>query len=230
MSSADYSRDPRTALERILHDNPRIFREHPDLLEDLELAPGESATVVDLAHARAQRLEQRLRERETELDRLLAAARENDRLAGRIHALTLELLRCREADELAQALLDGIRTRFEVEAAGLWLDRDRFEGQLDERYMVGTAELAIGLAESGGPGLGRVADGDEARELFGEAGAGMRSRAVLALGGRDAPWGLLVLGSSDAEHYQPGMATTYLERLAELAEALLAPWQAGTRP
>jgi hypothetical protein len=75
-----------------------------------------------------------------------------------------------------------------------------------------------------------MADADEPRELLGESGAGMRSRALLPLGAAEAPWGLLVLGSSDPERYRPGMGTTYLERLAELAEALLAPWQAGARP
>jgi len=51
-------------------------------------------------------------------------------------------------------------------------------------------------------------------------GAAEHQQAVCGAG---AAHGLLVLGSADAAHFHPGMATDFLERVAELVAAALMP-------
>jgi len=214
--------DPVGELRTLLREQPTLFRDHPELLEELELAPGEETTVVALEHARSRRLERRIEELEGELERLLETARENDRLAHQLHRLTVELLGCFDGDELVHSLLEGVRQNFRVEAVGIRVAREWFAPNLDERFLAPQLWVQKRFVAADSVVLGPPEDAEGVTSLYGETGEPVRSQALVPLRDGSQLFGLLGLGSSDARRYVPGMGTTYLERLAELAGALLA--------
>ena len=227
MAQTDQKTDPVKSLRDTLRENPRIFRDHPELLEGLELEPGQETTVVALEHARSRQLERRLTELEGELERLVAAARDNDRLARHLHQLTIELLGCADGDELAHTLLEGVRQNFQVEMAGIRLAEERFASRLDQRFLASQEWIRQCFAGSGSVVLGPPADAEIVHSLYGRTEPPIRSHALMALHSGSDLVGVLGLGSEERRRYTPGMGTTYLERLAELAGALLARFDGG---
>jgi uncharacterized protein YigA (DUF484 family) len=59
--------------------------------------------------------------------------------------------------------------------------------------------------------------------LFGQHAPEIRSAAVMPLG----EYGLLAIGSHDADHFQPGMGTMFLKMIAATITAALARLQDG---
>lgn len=222
MAQQTDKQDPVGHLRALLRANPTLFRDHPDLLEELELAPGEEASVVALEHARNRRLERRLNEQEGELEQLVETARENDRLARQLHQLTVELLGCDDGDELVHNLLEGVRQNFRVEAVGLRVAREWFAPNLDERFLAPQLWVQRRFVASSRVILGEPEDPEGVTGLYGETGEPVRSQALMPLRDGTQLYGILGLGSSEAGRYTAGMGTAYLERLAELAGALLA--------
>ena len=53
------------------------------------------------------------------LDELLQVARDNDRLAERLHALTLELMDSRDLESYLEGLKAGLRAQFQADAVAL---------------------------------------------------------------------------------------------------------------
>jgi len=178
--------------------------------------------VVALEHARAHRLERRTAELQGELERLVETARENDRLARQLHRLTVELLTCDDGDELVHSLLEGVRQNFRVEAVGLRVAREWFAPNLDERFLAPQLWVQNRFVASGNVLLGAPADDETVTSLYGDTTAPLRSQALVPLRDGSQLFGVMGLGSTDAQRYTEGMGTTYLERLAELAGALLA--------
>jgi len=214
-------KDPVQQIRSLLRDNPEIFREHPELLEELDLGPEAGATVVSLEHARNLQLQRKVDALERELEQLVATARDNDRLATHLHRLTVDLLECQDRDELAHLLLEGVRQHFQVEAVGLCADRERFAGLLDERFLASPNWIRNRFVADERVSLGAPQEPAVSTALFGgEADIG--SQALVPLRGGSGLFGLLALGSREASRFEAGMGTTYLERLAELAGILLS--------
>ena len=59
--------------------------------------------------------------------------------------------------------------------------------------------------------------------LFGQQAPDIRSAAVMPLG----EYGLLAIGSRDADHFQPGMGTMFLKMISATVTASLARLQDG---
>ncbi|MFB6260838.1 MAG: DUF484 family protein [Thiohalorhabdaceae bacterium] len=227
MAQQTDQQDPLGDLRALLRDHPTLFRDHPELLEELQLDPGEEASVVALEHARSRRLARRLGELESELEQLVATARENDRLARQLHRLTVELLACEDGDELVHTLLEGVRQNFRVAAVGLRVAREWFAPNLDERFLAPQLWVQKRFVASSKVILGPPEDPEGVTGLYGETAEPVRSQALVPLRHGTQLYGILGVASSEAERYTEGMGTTHLERLAELAGALLAQYSRG---
>src|SRR6185295_8477364 len=98
------------------------------------------------------------------------------------------------------------------------------EGKLGELIRFGEENDAISekvhrlaVAPLGGPQCG-LAAGNPCVPWFGEAAEHVRSVALVPLGDASA-FGLLALGSEDAQRFFPDMGTLYLRRIGELCAA-----------
>ena len=79
---------------------------------------------------------------------------------------------------------------------------------------------------AGRPRCGHFAEHQRAA-LFGAEATELRSMAIIPLGA-GATRGVLVLGSSDADRFNPGVSTDFLVRIGELVAAALA--RCGVEP
>ena len=151
---------------------------------------------------------------------------ENAAIAHKVHQWTGSLLQVRDPFDLPQAVVDGVRTLFDVPQAAVrvW---EVAAPYIDADFTQGASEDARAFASSltmpfCGPNLGF----EPAAWLANEAGEPAQSLALLPLraGAIDSAtpaFGLLVLGSQDPQRFDATMGTEFLSRMAELASAAL---------
>ncbi len=222
--------DPLAELRARLRSHPRLFRDHPELLEELELEPGSEATVVALEHARSRRRQRRIQALEKELGDLVTTARENDRLARHLHRLTVELLTCEDSEALIQGLLAGIRDHFPVDQVGIRVAEEGFGEIVDAAYLAPQLWLQRHFVTRDRVVLGPATDWETTGALYGASQSQIASHALLALRRGSQLFGLIGLASWESQRYSTHMGTTYLERLAELAGGLLSQYLREANP
>lgn len=195
--------DVKDFLER----HPDFLVEHPDLLETLQVPHGLDGPAVSLVERQVQVLRERQATSRQKLAELVRNARDNEALVGRVHALALRLLRARDAAGVAAQIETSMHEDFGVQPA-------RLLSAADIPPAVRT------LVASGKPRCGQLRE-DDRIALLGEAAVGIASMALVPIG-TDCRHGLLVLGSTDAARFHPGMGTDFLDRIGELVAAAAA--------
>ncbi|HEX5314356.1 MAG TPA: DUF484 family protein [Gammaproteobacteria bacterium] len=201
--------------------HPEFFQEHRKLLTRLSI-PHPAGGAISLVERQVEILRQETRQLEQRLVDWMEIARDNDRLLARLHALGVALL---AADERSQriAILDRrLREDFGSAAVALLLHGDAQAGDAAPLRRLAAKDPALeGLRESlaGGRPFCRALSDHWRSALFG-GDADLASAAFVPLGG-NGELGLLALASREATHFHPGLDTTYLARLGELATAAL---------
>ena len=104
-----------TVSEQAVHDflaaNPDFFERHTPLLGTLRL-PHVTGGAVSLVERQVSVLRQKDVKLERRLRELVEVARANDRLAGKIHALALELLAAKSLSGTLAAIEQALRVGF----------------------------------------------------------------------------------------------------------------------
>lgn len=219
-----------TISEKAVHDylaaNPDFFERHNTLLGSLRL-PHVTGGTVSLVERQVSVLRQKDLRLERKLKELLKVARTNDVLAGKIHTLTLELMRAETLDDTLAAVENALRTGFGADQAVLVLFADP---ALNDKVRMGRFFRAIErddpamkafstFLDSRHPRCGQVRDAQR-DFLFGRDTDEIGSVALVPLG-RKCESGFLAVGSVDANRFHPGMSIDFLERLGDLVGASL---------
>lgn len=215
------------AVHDYLADHPDFFDRHPALLSGLRL-PHATGDAVSLVERQVSVLRQRDLKFERQLKELMAIARENEQLAATVHELSLQLLSATSLECSVTVLEEAMRLGFNADHAVLVLfthpdsvdpgDKRRFFRAL-EREDSGLGPFATFL-ESSAPRCGKVRDAQR-QFLFRQDAAAVGSAALVPLGDR-CRVGFLAIGSTDAEHYHPGMSVDFLHRVGQLVAAALS--------
>lgn len=209
-----------------LMDNPDFFERHSDLLGTLRL-PHSSGAAVSLVERQVSVLRQKDLKHERKLRELLAVARANDALAGKIHRLTLKLLGSDELSATLGNLEQALRADFDADQSILVLfgDLENFDDVKVGRFFKAVPRDHDDLKtfdtflKSNGPRCGQIRDAQR-DFLFGRETDEIGSAALVPLGVK-SEIGFLAIGSADSERFHPGMSIDFLGRLGELvAEAL----------
>lgn len=202
-----------------LRGHPDFFSRHPDLAAEMEVSHpcGRAVSLIEYQVLVLRDQSRQLRHR---LQDLVATARENEQLSDRVHGLTLDLVACGGLAEVLETLYRALRGSFGAEHAAvrLFASPASLEAAGLSEFLGGdecARRLLAPILGVASPLCGRVPS-DQALALFGDAGAEVRSAALLPLG-RDTRIGVLAIGSADETRYQPGMATTFLRQLADVA-------------
>lgn len=202
-----------------LRGHPDFFSRHPDLAAEMEVSHpcGRAVSLIEYQVLVLRDQSRQLRHR---LQDLVATARENEQLNDRVHGLTLDLVACGGLAEVLETLYRALRGSFGAEHAAvrLFASPASLEDAGLSEFLGGdecARRLLAPILGVASPLCGRV-PADQALALFGDAGAEVRSAALLPLG-RDTRIGVLAIGSADETRYQPGMATTFLRQLADVA-------------
>jgi uncharacterized protein YigA (DUF484 family) len=210
-------------VAQYLQSHPEFFTAHPDVLLALDVPHTPGGRAVSLVERQVDLLRGRTKNLEMRLAEVLRRGQDNETLAASMQSWVCALLRVEAPERLPDAVVEGLMARFSVPQGALRLWRVApchralpCAEPVDHALMSTVAALQK-------PYCGPKA-GSAAAQWLPEGGHQTESMALLPLrdGEGPEPFGVLVLGSPDAERFALGMGTAFLERIAEIAAAALS--------
>ena len=217
-----------------LQENTDFFVDHPELLSILTI-PHPSGRASSLVERQLAVLREQNRDLDRRLHELVGVARENDRLSERMQRLALALAGSSGLDPTLDTVRDTLRQDFDAGTVMLKIGarrRDSTDPKARRGELVGPEDPGLLLFDDffkiGRPKCGRIQVA-QSQYLFGDRSTDIGSVALIPLKGAD--WrGVLAVGDSEADRFQPGMGTLFLGRMGELISTALSPFlHAGRR-
>ena len=213
-------------IAQFLSNTPGFFERHAEVLASVQITSPHGQRAVSLQERQAEMLREKIKGLEHRIMEMVRNSTENAAIAHKVHQWTGSLLQVRDPFDLPQAVVDGVRTLFDVPQAAVrvwavaapYIDADFTQGASDDARAFASS-LTMPFC---GPNLGF----EPAGWLAQESGEPAQSLALLPLreGAIDSAtpaFGLLVLGSPDPQRFDATMGTEFLSRIAELASAAL---------
>lgn len=210
------------AVQDYLASHPEFFEHHPALLDSLRVPHTAGRGAVSLVERQVATLRQKNLRLERKLRELLEVARANDRLAARIHRLSLALMAADGRNATLRCVAGELTRGFGADHSVMVLFGEPADyADVGERRflrVIGRDDPQLGPFETflstGRARCGRVRD-SQREFLFGAAADEVGSMALLPLG-EGADLGFIGIGSVDAEHFHPAMSIDFLTRIGEL--------------
>lgn len=214
---------PDDAVAAFLEQHPDFFNRHPELSERIRV-PHECGAAVSLITYQVQVLREQNRSLGKRLDDLVQVARDNDRLADRLHNLTLDLMDSEDLDAVLHTLKDGLRRHFEADLVALRLFDPGHLRKQHQEFVV-RSHKALGhfqrFFEDDRPICGRLGP-EQTSFLFGDSARKVASAALVPVSDQHL-LGLLAIGSYAPNRFQPSQGTVFLRQLGQLAGRALRP-------
>lgn len=227
-SKLDDNGPSETEIADYLQNNVDFFERHATLLTKLKLPHSRGNATVSLVERQVSALREKNQSLESRLRELIDVARSNDVLAAKIHRLACRLVRARNAATLLDSMEASLREDFGASEWLLLLAPNRQTGfsSIDSRHLrlmdANASELKMfdTLFESARPRCGQIRD-SQRDFLFGAGTVEIGSAALVPLS-REAGFGLLAIGSPDAQRFHPAMSTDFLARIGDLVSEAVA--------
>ncbi|MBI1904680.1 MAG: DUF484 family protein [Rhodocyclales bacterium] len=202
-----------------LREYPDFLAEHGELFTHITVPHPHGGQAISLAERQLHALRDKIRLLEGKLSELIRFGEENDEIGEKVHRLTLALLEAENYEVLRYALFSSLRDDFSVPHVALRVWNSVLSRDGDDFAEVSEA-LRFFAGDMTQPYCGPPGDLD-VLEWFGEAAPHLRSVALVPLR-RDAQvFGLLALGSEEAERFFPEMGTLYLTRIGDMTASAL---------
>lgn len=204
-----------------LKNHPEFLSDYPELAARLTVQRADGP-VASLALYQLHSLREKNAQLEQRLTELVAIAAENEKLMERVHGLTVALLRANTLEVTARSIVAKLSADFHTEQVRLLLFGDAVRlppaGWLLQipGGIAAMPEFAD-FFRANEPISGRLS-ADKLQRLFGDDAGQTKSAAMMRLG--DA--GILAIGSTDPDRFQPGMGTLFLKMIATTITAALA--------
>jgi len=203
-----------------LRKNPEFFNQHPELLADLKV-PHQTGGAVSLIERQISVLRDDNRQLRQRIRELMEIARDNDVLMGKLHELSLVLIRSGSLDSFFRDLADYLKRDFSADfvAAKVFSTRDNeTRAEFISPKADGIALFDSILARKK-PVCGRFSQSQLAF-LFGREAEQVGSAAVVPLVYKDSI-GMFAVASHDRERFRAGMSTVFLAYLGEIGGSVL---------
>ncbi|GAB4201257.1 MAG: DUF484 family protein [Wenzhouxiangellaceae bacterium] len=197
------------SIVEYLQQHPDFFARHSDLLQQLNTPEGTSGAASFSAYQLKQ-AQQRIDDLEAQLARLIAVAKDNEKVLSRLHRLTLAIAGCDSAADFLSRLEKELRDRFELDFFTLVIADDALPGLHNPRIRrpaTDSSGLLNELLSQPYPASGRLTKA-KIQALFG-ADSEVGSAAIAPIEG----FGLLALGSHDVTRFAPDAGVLFLSLL-----------------
>ncbi len=207
-------------VAEFLRQNPGFFESHVDILMNLQIPHPHGGRAVSIGERQLVAVREKARLLEEKLSELIQFGEENDALGEKIHRLACRLIEADGLDAALDTLYLELLDQFAVPhvAVRLW---NVAEGNPDTKeYAPVAAETREFVQQMAAPYCGPHPV-YESLAWFGEAGAHLRSFALVALARDGFPFGVVALASEDPKRFYPEMGTLYLARIGELVSHAL---------
>lgn len=199
-----------------------FFEQHPQLLSQMHLPHPHDGQAISLVERQSLMLRERVKALESRVAEMVRHGQENDAIAEKLTSWVRSLLSQTDEGALPAVLIEELKRIFEVPYAALRIwDVAPEHASLDcAREVEGDT---ITFANSMRVPFCGSNVGFEAASWLGPDGV-VKSVALLPLrvGAHPETFGMLVLGSADADRFHSSMGTSFLERIGELTSAALA--------
>ncbi|MHB1585579.1 MAG: DUF484 family protein [Acidiferrobacteraceae bacterium] len=205
-------------VTRHLRDNPDYFLRHLDLLETLRIPHSGHGTAVSLLERQIDQLRDRQVSTERQLNDLVGMARDNERIASRLHRFAMALIGCGSIDDVFDAAHGLLRQEFDLDVVSVLIEHpatDATRGRPEFMMPDEPRFESLWMRTDGQkPVCAPPLDAQQLQSLF-QKRSDVKSVALVPL--RGTKWrGLLALGSHDHHRFHAAMGTLYLARLGEL--------------
>jgi uncharacterized protein len=206
-------------VARYLKENPDFLSEHGELFAELTVPHPHGGQAISLAERQLHALRDKIRQLEGKLAELIRFGEENDEIGGKVHGLSLDLLSAEDYESLRSVLFESLRSDFSVPNVALRVWNSVLTREAEDfspvsesvRFFAGDLRHPY----CGAPGNLEVLD------WFGVVAPHVRSVALVPLRREAQVFGLLALGSEEAERFYAEMGTLYLSRIGDLVAAAL---------
>lgn len=205
--------------------HPDLFRQRPELLDDLEL-PHDAGT-NSLIEVQVERLRKENRQLNAQLQTLAGIAGENERLMQRLHQLTLEIMTSASTAEFIERLIARLAGDFEAASVRLHLLDSHEQLSSIGAVAIHTDEPPDwfrNIMKGGEIVFGRLTR-KKLEFLFPERPEEIGSAALVPVNNT----GLLAIGATSPERFHPGMGTLFLELLGTTIRHRLELGSSGER-
>jgi uncharacterized protein YigA (DUF484 family) len=212
-------------IANYLANSPDFFERHAQLLASVLLTSPHGNRAVSLQERQAEMLREKIKALEHRIMEMVRHGNENMVITDRIHRWARTLLLVQSNRALPPTLVAEMQNQFMVPqvAMKVWDVDPRYA---NEPFAQGVSEDAKTFASSlTQPYCGVNSGIDVVRWLDDPLTAMSIALIPLRPGAVNAPgpaFGMMVLASPDPQRFQAGLATDFLERIAELASAALS--------
>ena len=209
-------------IAQFLVHTPDFFERNADLLGAVQLTSPHGGRAVSLQERQAEMLREKIKVLELRLMEMMRHGNENMLIGDKLQRWSRQLFLVARPVDLPAVLVSEIKSQFSVPQAALKL-WDVAEVYANEPFAQGASEDIQSLASSlTAPYCGVNAGFDAVKWLDDPENVASLSLIPLRTSPSTPAFGMLVLASPDSQRYQAGMATDFLERIAELASAALS--------
>ncbi len=178
--------------------------------------------VKNLSDRRMQQLANENHELKEYVADVMRRLRDNERLFARLFELESKVLASTDAEDLCFTLLRELRSEFSLDMVRFWLDRSSFIGNCQLEGLSERDLVWIEKGEIANMGLiGRHVclmrlDRNKGFAWLEKQDEHLGSLVLLVLGTSDKPFGVLGMGSIDAERFSPDQSVDFLQHLAQV--------------
>lgn len=207
--------DPELVKEYLL-DNPQFFVQNPDIVQSIRL-PHQERGVVSLVERQQELLRGKVQKLEEEITELMGIARQNENIFLTFSELYLQIIRSTDEASLYKTMLKTLNEKLNLPAIYLksfvddeqefHIKRSELQQLIDHRFS--RQDYYFGRLNI-----------EEQHQLFAESPE-IRSAAVMLLG-EEGEIGIVAFGSTDENHFFPGMDTLFLHELGKILALMLS--------
>jgi len=214
---------PEKSIIDYLKRHPDFFIHHEEVLTEIQL-PHAKPPAVSLVDRQLAVLREENRQLQHRLENLVAIAKKNEQLNGKIQHVLMALSGVTEVEEFLDTLYDTLLSEFDIDAAVIRLFGIHNPGITKRaefvEYDAQIFDLFEELLEKNKPVCGRLSS-TQAQYLFPEKKIGSAVLIPLAF---PKPQGLLALGSQEISRFHAGMGTDLLHYMGKLISQLFRIW------
>jgi len=208
-------------VQDYLKSHPEFFEQHAKLLAEITLPSPHGSGVISLAERQQLAQRDKIRVLESLMEQMIANAEENEATAAKVHEFCLQLLNQQSFSSLQNQIHSTLQTQFKVTQSRIciWVKPSNSAIVNDAVFAAvddGFRDWVISLKQ---PHCGQQPE--QANRLMAE---NLQSFAFIPLCKHMSDqhaFGVLMLGSEDAERFKAGTGTHYLARIGELVGAAL---------
>ena len=208
-------------IAHYLLNTPDFFERHAEVLASVQLTSPHGKRAVSLQERQAEMLREKIRGLELKAASMIRHGQENTVTAARLHDWTLVLLQTADEHVLPQVIAQTVRELFAVPQVALrvWGMQPEFD---EAPHVYPPADdvqtFASSLVE---PFCGPNPSLDVVQWLDDPASVASVAVVPLREDAGEPAFGVLVMGSDDAQRFSADMGTEFLSRMSALASAAL---------